>query len=118
MKTILIAEPDPSVRKALVLMLSRKFGMVEVCESMDMLSFAISMVDCIPGLLLFDAALFNLTALEACLLLRRTYPSLKLILLSANDDDAFAAQNTGVYFVHKGANPEKLIATLTALFKE
>jgi DNA-binding NarL/FixJ family response regulator len=118
MKTVLIADPDPSVRKALALLLQRRFGMNDICESGNILSFAISMADCAPELLLFEAALFNMFPLEACLMLRQTYPPLKLVLLSANPDDAIAAQKGGACFVHKGDNPEKLIATLKPLLKE
>jgi hypothetical protein len=53
--------------------------------------------------------------LEACLLLRQTYPALELVLLSANSDDAAAASKVGACFVHKGETPEKLIAILDAL---
>lgn len=115
MKTILIADPDPFVRRALSLVLRRRFGMEDVCESRDMLSFAISMADCAPKLLIFDPVLYNLTALEACLLLRKMYPTLELVLLSSNTDDAAAAQGAGASFICKSENPEKLIAVLEPL---
>jgi DNA-binding NarL/FixJ family response regulator len=118
MKTILIADPDPFVRKALSLVLRHRFGIEDVCESMDMLSFAINMADCAPKLLIFNPILYNLTALEACLLLRKMYPTLELVLLSANNDDAAAAQEAGAAFICKSENPEKLIATLESLLGE
>jgi DNA-binding NarL/FixJ family response regulator len=116
MKTILIADPDPFLRKALALLLRSRFGLEDICESRDMLSFAVSMADCAPKILIFNPAIYNLTALEACLLLRQTYPALELVLLSVNSDDLAAAQEAGACFIHKGENPEKLIATLKSLF--
>lgn len=115
MKTVLIADPDPFVRRALSLLLRRRFCMDDICESKDILSFAISMADCAPALLIFDSALYNLSALEACLLLRRSYPFLELVLLSSNYDDAAAAREAGAAFICKSETPEKLIATLEPL---
>jgi len=115
MKTILIADPDPFVQKALTLLLQCRFGAEDICQSGDMLSFAINMADCAPKLLIFEPTLYNLTALEACLLLRQTYPTLELVLLSANSDDSVVAQAVGASFICKGESPEKLIATLEPL---
>ncbi len=118
MKTILIADPDPAIRSALALILRRRFGADNVCLSTDILTFAFSMADCAPQLLLFDPKLYNVTALEACLVLRQIYPALELVLLSARDEDALAAEKAGAHFIHKGDSPEKMFATLTPLLME
>jgi DNA-binding NarL/FixJ family response regulator len=118
MKTILIADPNPSIRNALALILRRRFGADDICLSKDLLSFTFSMADCAPRLLLFDPAIYDATALEACLLLRQAYPALELVLLSERDDDLQAAEKAGAHFIHKGAHPEKIFATLDPLLKE
>jgi DNA-binding NarL/FixJ family response regulator len=118
MKTILIADPDPAIRSALALILRSRFGADDVCLSKDMLTFAFSMAACAPRILLFDAGLYHATALEACLVLRQTYPALELVLLSAREDDGLAAEKAGAHFIHKGDSPEKILATLAPLLKE
>ncbi len=115
MKTILIADPDPAIRSALALILRHRFGANDVCLSKDMLTFALSMANCAPQLLLFDPTLYDATAPEACLLLRQTDPTLELVLLSARNEDALAAEKAGAHFIHKGDSPEKMFATLAPL---
>jgi hypothetical protein len=51
------------------------------------------------------------------ILLQKAYPQLMIVLLSVNASDAEAAKNAGAFFIHKGAPPEKMIATLKPLFR-
>jgi DNA-binding NarL/FixJ family response regulator len=118
MKTILIADPDPAVGSALALSLRRRFGAEKIYVSRDLLTFAFCMADCAPRLLLFDPALYNATAFEACLLLRQVYPSLELVLLSSCAEDAQSAEKAGTHFLCKSASPEKMYATLAPLLME
>lgn len=117
MKSVLIADPDYSARKALALILKHRLGVEKVLEAADVETLIRAMADCQPELLL-DWTLYGAPAPETCLLLRKAFPSLKIVLLSANLSDTVAAQKTEAAFVHKGAAPEQLLATLATLFKE
>lgn len=115
---ILIADPDSATRKALTLLLRRKLGtngIVEV-DGVEMLIRALA--DTPPDLLLLDWRLYGSPAPETCRLLQRAYPQLKIILLSVDAGDAAAAREAGAAFVHKGASPDELIATLTPLLRK
>lgn len=118
MKSVLIADPDYSARKALALILEHRLGVEKVLEAADVETLIRAMADCQPELLLLDWTLYGAPAPETCLLLRKAFPSLKIVLLSANLSDTVAAQKTEAAFVHKGAAPEQLLATLATLFKE
>jgi len=115
---IIIADPDSAARKALTLLLRRKLGTNGILEvdSVEMLIRALA--DMPPDLLLLDWRLYGSPAPETCRLLQRAYPQLKIILLSVDADDAEAAQEAGAAFVHKGASPDELIATLTPLLRK
>jgi DNA-binding response OmpR family regulator len=77
-----------------------------------------TLADTSPDLLLLDWRLYGSPAPETCRLLQRAYPHLKIILLSVDAGDATAAKEAGAAFVHKGASPDELIATLTPLLRK
>jgi DNA-binding NarL/FixJ family response regulator len=115
---IIIADPDTATRKALTLLLRRKLatdGIIEV-DSVETLIRRLADTD--PELLLLDWRLYGSPAPETCRLLQRAYPQLKIILLSVDAGDASAAKEAGAAFVHKGASPDDLIATLTPLLRK
>jgi PAS domain S-box-containing protein len=51
-------------------------------------------------------------------LLQKAYPRLKIVLLSVDAGDEAAAKKAGADFIHKGAPPDELIATLTPLLRK
>ena len=115
---ILIADPDSSTRKALALLLRRKLGEGEIIEVDGVEALIRTLADTAPDLLLLDWRLYGSPAPETCRLLQRAYPHLKIILLSVNAEDATADKEAGAAFVHKGASPDELIATLTPLLRK
>ena len=115
---ILIADPDSATRKALSLLLRRKLGEDEIMEVDSVESLIRTLADTSPDLLLLDWRLYGSPAPETCRLLQRAYPQLKIILLSVDANDATAAKVAGAEFVHKGASPAELIATLTPLLRK
>jgi DNA-binding NarL/FixJ family response regulator len=115
---ILIADPDFATRKALALLLRRKLGTDCIVEAENVETLLRVLADKPPELLLLDGRFYGAPAPEICSLLRMAYPRLKIILLSVNVDDAPAAKQAGVVFIHKGAPPDQLIATLTSLLSE
>ena len=92
--------------------------MEQVREAGDVETLIRSLADCPPGLLLLDWSLCGAPAPEACILLRKAYPMMKIVLFSADASDAEAAHLVDVSFFHKGAQPDQLIETLSDLLKE
>ncbi|HEX9388818.1 MAG TPA: response regulator transcription factor [Anaerolineales bacterium] len=115
---ILIADPDSATRKALSLLLHRKLGTNGIIEVKDVETLIRSLADTPPDLLLLDWRLYGSPATETCRLLRKAYPHLKIVLLSVDANDATAAKEAGADFIHKGASPDELIATLTPLLRK
>ncbi len=115
---ILIADPDSATRKALSLLLHRKLGTNGIIEVKDVETLIRSLADTPPDLLLLDWRLDGSPATETCRLLRKAYPLLKIVLLSVDANDAIAAKEAGADFIHKGASPDELIATLTPLLRK
>jgi len=115
---ILIADPDPATRKALILLLRRKLDTNDIVEIVDVETLIRTIADTPPDLLLLDWRLYGSPAAETCRLLRKAYPQLKIVLLSVDAGDANAAKQSGADFIHKGASPDELIATLTPLLRK
>ena len=118
MNRILIADPDSATRKALILLFQRKLGTNCVFEAEDVEALIRTLADTPPDVLLLDWRLYGSPAPETCRLLRKAYPYLKIILLSVDAEDATAAKEAGAGFIHKGASPDELIATLTPLLRK
>jgi len=117
MTRIIIADPDPSTRKALTLLLQRKMGTNGIVEVGDLEALIRTLADTPPDLILLDWRLYGSPApnLPAA---PKAYPHLKIVLLSVNADDEATAKEAGADFVHKGAPPDELIATLTPLLRK
>jgi len=115
---ILIADPDSATRKALTLLLRRRLGTNGITEVGDVETLIRALADTPPDLLLLDWRLYGSPAPETCRLLQKAYPSLKIVLLSVDANDAAAAKEAGAAFIHKGASPDELIATLTPLLRK
>ena len=115
---ILIADPDSATRKALTLLLQRKLDSPDIVEVYDVETLIRSLADASPDLLLLDWRLYGSPAPETCRLLQRAYPCLKIVLLSVDSNDAAAAKEAGAAFIHKGASPDELIATLRPLLRK
>lgn len=114
---IIIADPDPATRKALILLLRRRMGTNGILEVSDVETLIRRLAEGSPDLLLLDWRLYGSPAPETCRLLRKAYPHLNIVLLSVNAGDEAAAREAGAGFIHKGAQPEELIATLTPLLR-
>lgn len=115
---ILIADPDSATRKALILLLQRKLGTNGILEVKDVETLIRTLADTPPDVLLLDWRLYGSPAPETCRLLRKAYPQLSIVLLSVDANDATAAKEAGADFIHKGASPDELIATLTPILRK
>jgi len=115
---ILIADPDSATRKALILLLQCKLGTHCITEVKDVETLIRSLADTPPDLLLLDWRLYGSPATETCRYIRKAYPHLQIVLLSVDANDEGAAKDAGAGFIHKGASPDDLIATLTPLLRK
>jgi len=115
---IIIADPDPATRKALTLLLQRKMGTKGIVEVGDVETLIRTLAGETPDLLLLDWRLYGSPAPDTCRLLQKAYPQLRIVLLSVDAEDEAAAREAGADFVHKGAPPDELIATLTPLLRK
>ena len=115
---IIIADPDSSTRKALILLLRRKMGTDGIVEVEDVETLIRTLADASPDLLLLDWRLYGSPAPDTCRLLQKAYPHLKIVLLSVDANDEAAAKEAGADFIYKGAPPDELIATLEPLLKK
>jgi DNA-binding NarL/FixJ family response regulator len=115
---ILIADPDSATRKALSLLLHRRLGTNGIIEVSDVGTLIRTLADMTPDLLLLDWRLYGSPATETCRLLQKAYPHLNIVLLSVDASDSSAAKGAGAGFIHKGASPDELIATLTPLLRK
>jgi two-component system nitrate/nitrite response regulator NarL len=117
MCSILIADPDSASRKALALLITRKLGITIYCEAGDVDTLIRLLVDDPPDILLLDWKMYGAPAPETCRLLRKAYPSMKIVLLSVDADDSLVAQECGAAFIHKGASPDKMVSMLESMLK-
>lgn len=115
---ILIADPDPATRKALTLLLRRKLGTNGIIEVGDVETLIRKLAGESPDLLLLDWRLYGSPAPDTCRLLQKAYPHLKIVLFSVDAEDESAAREAGAHFIHKGASPDELVATLTPLLRK
>jgi DNA-binding NarL/FixJ family response regulator len=115
---IIIADPDSATRKALTLLLRRRMGTNGIVEVEDVETLIRTLADASPDLLLLDWRLYGSPAPDTCRLLQKAYPQLKIVLLSVDANDEAAAKEAGADFVHKGASPDELIATLAPLLRK
>jgi DNA-binding NarL/FixJ family response regulator len=115
---IIIADPDSATRKALALVLEHKMGLKEIYEVEDVETLIRILADASPELLLLDWKLYGSPAPETCRLLQKAYPTLKIVLLSVDLKDEALAKQAGAGFIHKGASPDELIATLIPLLRK
>ena len=114
----LIADPDSATRKAIALLLRRKLDSNDIIEVQDVETLIRALADTPPELLLLDWRLYGSPAPDTCRLLQKAYPQLKIIILSVDANDEAAAKDAGAGFIHKGASPDELIATLTPLLRK
>ena len=112
---VLIADPDPAVRKALALLLSHRLGVVTIREAGDTEALICALEEFPPALLLLDWRMYGAPAPQTSRLLQKAYPGLKVVLLSVDKDDAQVAHETEAAFIHKGASPADIIAVLGPL---
>ncbi len=115
MTHILIADPDFTSRKALILLLANKFGIKDIIEARDTETLIRYLAENELDILLLDWKLYGAPAPETCRLILKAYPHLKIALLSVEAEDYQYALEAGAAFIHKGASPDQVLAVLDPL---
>ncbi len=118
MKRILIADPDPAFRKALALLIAQKLDINQISEAADTGTLIQILSDTCPDLLLLNWSIHGVPGPETCVLLKNTYPDLKIILLSLNPEDADAAHAAGAGFICKSGSPEDTLLALKSILSK
>jgi len=111
MTRILIADPDPRIRQALVLLLERRLDAIQASEAWDRASLEHQLATLRPEALLLDCHLPGLATADIAALLSRPI-SPRLALMSVDVDDLTTALGFNAAFIYKGAPPEEVLATL------
>jgi DNA-binding NarL/FixJ family response regulator len=113
---VLIVDDEPVLREAL-----REFlegaGMVVVGEAGDGLEALTSAAETDPDVVLMDVRMPRMDGLAATTELRARDPDLRIVLLSATDDEpsrAFAQRAGAADYLAKGIRPSELVAAITA----
>lgn len=115
MKRVINADPDPVFRTALALKIARMLNIHYIDETADTGTSIQTLSDSCPDLLLLSWSIHGVPGPETCVLLRNTYPDLKIALLSLNPEDATAAHEAGAEFICKSASPEETLAVLKSI---
>ena len=118
MKHILIADPDQTFRKALALLISQRLDDCSIDQAADTGNLIQKLADSRPDVLLLSWSIHGVTGPETCILLRNTYPNLKVILLSLNPEDAPAAHAVGAELICKCASPEDTLKVLRSVLAD
>ncbi|SHK71254.1 response regulator [Rhodothermus profundi] len=117
--TAIIVEDHPIVRQGLRMLLERQ-GCQIVAETGDGLE-ALQLIETHrPRLLLLDLSLKGLNGLEVLRQARRRARSMRVLVLSMYDDDAYvveALRSGAMAYVLKGSPVEELVRALEALYQ-
>ena len=111
--SILLADDQPEVRRALTILLERQSGLTVVGEAVDAHDLLLQIEITCPDMVLLDWELPGMTALQLLSTLRAICPSLSVIALSGRPGARRAALAAGASaFVSKADPPDKLLATI------
>lgn len=98
-KHIITTDDDQAIRKVLQILLQKEGYLVTVCSSGDELLSLLSKDSTTVDLLLLDIKMPGLSGLEVLEILRRTYPAIPVIMLTAFND-----LDTGMKAIRLGAS--------------
>jgi DNA-binding NarL/FixJ family response regulator len=115
---ILVADSQSKVRHALCVLLKQQPGLEIVGEAASALELLTQTEKCRPDLILLHWRLQALTTVDLLPALRRIYPGLHLIVLSARREACQAALDAGAdAFVCKMDPPDSLLAAIQAIHR-
>jgi len=116
---IVVADDHPLFRNAITHLLERSFNEVQITqvESLDVLTRTLSDKR-LPSLVLLDLKLSDTQGMDGLLLLKKQYPSLPVLIISAYDDKSVvrkAMQYGASGFVPKSLEMDRMAETIQAV---
>lgn len=118
---ILVADDHPLARKAILSLLEGDASFIIVGEAADGKEAFKLCKDLHPDLVLMDINMPNCNGLEATRLVKRTFPNIRIVILSVSQDvgDLFTAVQFGAQgYLLKNMEPEDWITYLHSLLTE
>ena len=113
MSRIILADPDPALRRALALLLKGRLPWVDWLEVESLADLESHMQEFCPHVLLLDWDLLDDEAEERFFQLRETCPDLAIIVMSLRIDVLSRALKLGADdFILKGASPDQVLLLL------
>ncbi len=112
MPRVIIADPDPPSRKALMLWLVYKMGVDEIVLVADGEELMEQIEEAIPDIILMDWDLPNRPPLEYCQDVQSKHSALQWVILSVNGAVSKEAMHLSPWFLQKGAAPEAIFSLL------
>ena len=113
---ILIGDAQSRVRFGLRVLLEEQAGWRVVAEAADTAALLKLVRDRCPDVVLVDWELPRLPAEQTLAALRRACPTVRVILMSSNDDLRQRARQTGAdLFVYKADPPDRLLHLIRGL---
>lgn len=111
--SILLADDQPEVRRALTILLEQQSGLTVVGEAVDAHHLLLQIEITCPDMLLLDWELPGMPAPQLLSTLRATCPDLLIIALSVRPGARRAALTAGASaFVSKADPPDRLLAAI------
>src|SRR5512133_3910353 len=113
MRTVLLADPTPSLRAALALLLRRRLHVDQIEEAPDLERLDLALARTAPDLLLLDWQLVQPDG-QALQRWQRRQPGLKIVAMGLGSGPAAPALQAGASaYIDKSAPPQQALECLT-----
>ncbi|NUM43575.1 MAG: response regulator transcription factor [Anaerolineales bacterium] len=117
MPSVIIADPDPTSRKALMLWLVYKMGVDEIVQVADGEELIKQIEIAVPDIILMDWDLPHRPPLEYCQDVQLNHSALQWVILSVNGIVSEEARCWFPWFLQKGASPEAIFSLLKKVIR-
>ena len=113
----LVADPEPSIRHALRVLLTQNLNVQVVGEATTALELVQQVQKSHPDVIIADWALLTPDAGSALVHLSRLFPHVQIVVLSLRREVRQAALAAGAHrFISKSAAPAEVLAALASLY--
>lgn len=113
MPRVVIADPDSTSRKALILWLIYKMGIDEIVQVANGDELKEQIEETVPDIILMDWGIPNRPSLEYCQDIQQKHPKLQWVILSVDASVSETAKCCSLWFLQKGISPATVYSFLT-----